>query len=275
MSPPKTSARAATGGSESFGPKRAEQPAGHAEEPCSGKVGLEGLATEYGTGDDRRGTDESQGGRARDAQPRLRLRRSDWCGGLGQCRRGGGRARCGELHRGFLICNPAVVHRGRQNLHETAVILSQLELILCVRNDRSQDSQARPSLHGETLAVTHVKSGCHGNGRCQVRAQVLGGERSLGWPTALHRRVECREGPGPAPRRLHRRPDRGHVRLRLVTRFRPDAIVHFAEQRSAPYSMADRGHGVDTRRWMRRSTASTIARPTGREAVASTSKRTA
>jgi UDP-sulfoquinovose synthase len=32
----------------------------------------------------------------------------------------------------------------------------------------------------------------------------------------------------------------------MVGRFRPDAIVHFAEQRSAPYSMVDRKHAVYT-----------------------------
>jgi UDP-sulfoquinovose synthase len=33
---------------------------------------------------------------------------------------------------------------------------------------------------------------------------------------------------------------------RIVREFEPDAIVHFAEQRSAPYSMVDRGHAVFT-----------------------------
>src|SRR5262249_44726603 len=32
----------------------------------------------------------------------------------------------------------------------------------------------------------------------------------------------------------------------VVARFQPDAIVHFAEQRSAPYSMIDRKHAVFT-----------------------------
>jgi UDP-sulfoquinovose synthase len=32
----------------------------------------------------------------------------------------------------------------------------------------------------------------------------------------------------------------------LMTSYEPDAVVHFAEQRSAPYSMIDRQHAVDT-----------------------------
>jgi UDP-sulfoquinovose synthase len=32
----------------------------------------------------------------------------------------------------------------------------------------------------------------------------------------------------------------------LITRVRPDAVVHFAEQRSAPYSMISAGHAVET-----------------------------
>src|SRR5919202_3704566 len=32
----------------------------------------------------------------------------------------------------------------------------------------------------------------------------------------------------------------------IVSNFKPEAVVHFAEQRSAPYSMIDRGHAVFT-----------------------------
>src|ERR1700730_5599674 len=32
----------------------------------------------------------------------------------------------------------------------------------------------------------------------------------------------------------------------VVERFEPDTVVHFAEQRSAPYSMIDRAHAVHT-----------------------------
>src|SRR5205807_3104050 len=33
---------------------------------------------------------------------------------------------------------------------------------------------------------------------------------------------------------------------RMIREFRPDAVVHFAEQRAAPYSMIDRAHAVYT-----------------------------
>src|SRR5579875_623299 len=33
---------------------------------------------------------------------------------------------------------------------------------------------------------------------------------------------------------------------RIISGFRPDAVVHFAEQRAAPYSMIDRAHAVYT-----------------------------
>jgi len=34
--------------------------------------------------------------------------------------------------------------------------------------------------------------------------------------------------------------------FQTIQRFEPEAIVHFAEQRSAPYSMIDRDHAVYT-----------------------------
>jgi len=37
-----------------------------------------------------------------------------------------------------------------------------------------------------------------------------------------------------------------HALARALTEFEPDAVVHFAEQRSAPYSMIDREHAVFT-----------------------------
>ena len=115
-----------------------------------------------------------------------------------------------------------------------------------------------------------------------MRILVLGGDGYLGWPTALHlsnqghhiavldslaRRGYDREmGVGSLVPIL---PLQGRVRRwrevsgrvieafvgdltdapflnTVVRRFRPDTIVHFAEQRSAPYSMIDRDHAVYT-----------------------------
>src|SRR5579872_6114450 len=115
-----------------------------------------------------------------------------------------------------------------------------------------------------------------------MRILVLGGDGYLGWPTALHlsqagfdvgvadnfarrgydlemgvdslvpiaslhRRVDCWEDV--SGRRLDTfigdLTDEAFV-YDMVGSFRPDAIVHFAEQRSAPYSMVDRKHCVYT-----------------------------
>src|SRR6516162_6948612 len=107
----------------------------------------------------------------------------------------------------------------------------------------------------------------------RVRVLVLGGDGYLGWPTALHlSRAGYEVGVADNFARrgydlemgvdslvpiasLHRRVDRwedlSEKRLEtfigdMVGRFRPDAVVHFAEQRSAPYSMVDRKHCVYT-----------------------------
>ena len=115
-----------------------------------------------------------------------------------------------------------------------------------------------------------------------MRILVLGGDGYLGWPTALHlSRAGYEVGVADNFARrgydlemgvdslvpiasLHRRVERWEEvsgnRLDvfigdlteeefvydMVGRFRPDAIVHFAEQRSAPYSMVDRKHAVYT-----------------------------
>ena len=115
-----------------------------------------------------------------------------------------------------------------------------------------------------------------------VRALVLGGDGYLGWPTALHlsragyevgvadnlarrgydlemgvdslvpiaslqRRVDCwEEVSGKRLDVFIGDLTEGEFVYDMVARFRPDAIVHFAEQRSAPYSMADRRHAVYT-----------------------------
>ena len=116
-----------------------------------------------------------------------------------------------------------------------------------------------------------------------MRILVLGGDGYLGWPTALHlssaeprrrrrrqlcaasirqrdgcrqpgaRSGSCKGGsrPGRRSRATRSRPFIGdltdHVFVEQTIReFAPDAVVHFAEQRSAPYSMIDREHAVYT-----------------------------
>jgi UDP-sulfoquinovose synthase len=115
-----------------------------------------------------------------------------------------------------------------------------------------------------------------------MRILVLGGDGYLGWPTALHLSA-CGHEVGIADNFARRRYDDElgvqslvpieplAVRVRawhevsgrrletfvgdltdaefthgMVRSFRPDAIVHFAEQRAAPYSMIDRRHAVYT-----------------------------
>jgi UDP-sulfoquinovose synthase len=115
-----------------------------------------------------------------------------------------------------------------------------------------------------------------------VRILVLGGDGYLGWPTALHlsdRGHEVAVLDNFARRgydeelglqslvpitSLHQRVQAwqeisgrrldvfvgdlcdAEFTMEAVRRFRPDAIVHYAEQRSAPYSMIDRKHAVYT-----------------------------
>ncbi len=115
-----------------------------------------------------------------------------------------------------------------------------------------------------------------------MRVLVLGGDGYLGWPTALHlsraghevgivdnlvrRQYDLEMGVDslvPIPK-IQRRVARWHevsgLRMalyvgditdymfveRTISTFEPEAIVHFAEQRSAPYSMIDRAHAVYT-----------------------------
>jgi UDP-sulfoquinovose synthase len=115
-----------------------------------------------------------------------------------------------------------------------------------------------------------------------VRILVLGGDGYLGWPTALHL-SSCGHDVGVADSFVRREYDvelgvrslvpieslRTRVRAwhevsghhidtfvgdltdadfthAMIRDFRPDAVVHFAEQRAAPYSMIDRQHAVYT-----------------------------
>jgi len=116
----------------------------------------------------------------------------------------------------------------------------------------------------------------------RLRILVLGGDGYLGWPTALHlsrrghdvgvvdnfvrRQYDHEMGVDslvPIRQLQHRVrtwEDVSGLRMetyigdltdaafveRTLERFEPEAIVHFAEQRSAPYSMIDRSHAVYT-----------------------------
>lgn len=115
-----------------------------------------------------------------------------------------------------------------------------------------------------------------------MRVLILGGDGYLGWPTAMHfaqkghevmvfdnfskRRIEFEEGVEPIEPALplHRRirlfkeiTGRDiHLRVgdllnhrvtyNMLDEFKPEAIVHYAEQPSAPYSMQDRSTAVFT-----------------------------
>ena len=117
-----------------------------------------------------------------------------------------------------------------------------------------------------------------------MKVLILGGDGYLGWPTAMHlsraghdvavvdnflrRQMTVERGADSLTpiRSLHERvsswralsgrsigmfvgdlTDGGFVD-EVVASFRPDAIVHYAEQPSAPYSMVDRRHAVFTHR---------------------------
>jgi UDP-sulfoquinovose synthase len=115
-----------------------------------------------------------------------------------------------------------------------------------------------------------------------VRILVLGGDGYLGWPTALHlsrrghdvavvdnfarRQYDHEMGVdslvpiASLQQRVRRWHEVSGLRVELfvgdltdapfvhqtLERFGPEAVVHFAEQRSAPYSMIDRQHAVYT-----------------------------
>jgi UDP-sulfoquinovose synthase len=115
-----------------------------------------------------------------------------------------------------------------------------------------------------------------------VRILVLGGDGYLGWPTALHlsdrghevavadnyarrgydhemgveslvpiepmqvRLDAWREVSGKTIKHYYGDLVDGDFTTEMIADFRPDTIVHFAEQRAAPYSMIDRKHAVYT-----------------------------
>lgn len=115
-----------------------------------------------------------------------------------------------------------------------------------------------------------------------MRVLILGGDGYLGWPQALYlskkgfevatfdnmarRQFDVREGyDSLIPlQTMHRRVERWQTLTgkeithyvgdivdyaalsRVFQEFQPDAVVHYAEQRSAPYSMIDREHAVFT-----------------------------
>ena len=115
-----------------------------------------------------------------------------------------------------------------------------------------------------------------------VRILILGGDGYLGWPTALHL-SDCGHDVAIGDNFVRRQYDHEmgveslvpiaplHTRTRvwrelsgrdietfvadltdapatfaMIEQFRPDTIIHFAEQRAAPYSMIDREHAVYT-----------------------------
>ncbi len=115
-----------------------------------------------------------------------------------------------------------------------------------------------------------------------MRILVLGGDGYLGWPTALHL-SQCGHDVGVADNFVRRQYDfelgveslvpirslqtrvaawqeltgktidtyvgdltEADFTYQMIRDFRPDAVVHFAEQRAAPYSMIDRKHAVYT-----------------------------
>jgi UDP-sulfoquinovose synthase len=115
-----------------------------------------------------------------------------------------------------------------------------------------------------------------------LRTLVLGGDGYLGWPTALHL-SQCGHDVGIVDNFVRRQYDHelgvqslvpieplvtrirawrevsgkrietyvgdltdAEFTYRTLRAFRPDAVVHYAEQRAAPYSMIDRGHAVYT-----------------------------
>src|SRR3954453_5989477 len=140
----------------------------------------------------------------------------------------------------------------------------------------------KPPCH-KVPRVTEGDPGYRG-GMSSTRVLILGGDGYLGWPTALHlsaRGYEVALVDDFSRRRWHLEQSTDSLtpirslavrvaaweevsgrRLRahvgditdaefldgVVARFRPDAIVHYGEQPSAPWSMASRRQAVETQR---------------------------
>src|SRR5579863_4467887 len=138
-------------------------------------------------------------------------------------------------------------------------------------------SRPSPGFGGRTSRDTPVVKGVGG-----VRILVLGGDGYLGWPTALHlsrrghdvgvvdnfcrRQYDFEMGVDSLvpivhlQHRVRRWAEVSGLTVEafvgdltdhrfcetLLREFAPESIVHFAEQRSAPYSMIDRQHAVYT-----------------------------
>jgi UDP-sulfoquinovose synthase len=115
-----------------------------------------------------------------------------------------------------------------------------------------------------------------------VRILILGGDGYLGWPTAMHL-SDCGHDVAVGDNFVRRQYDHemgveslvpieplqtrtkvwrehsgreidtfvadltdAHATFAMIEQFHPDTIIHFAEQRAAPYSMIDREHAVYT-----------------------------
>ena len=117
-----------------------------------------------------------------------------------------------------------------------------------------------------------------------VRVLILGGDGYLGWPTAMHlaarghevavvdnflrRAMSVELGAGSLTPiqnlqdrvRTYKEVSNNEIRAyigdlvdpqfvdKVFTEFKPESIIHYGEQPSAPYSMIDRKHAVDTQR---------------------------
>src|SRR5205085_1035943 len=175
---------------------------------------------------------------------------------------------------------PSCPRRTRNLLGSSAYFRSPGRLFSCA--PRSAIVQSWPHARADTQlrALKISTSGRHWSIRMQVL--VLGGDGYLGWPTALHlsalghevavndnfaRRgydeemgveslvpISTLEERIATWAEISGRTIKAYVGdlcdgafvHQIVSDFRPDTIVHFGEQRAAPYSMIDQAHAVYT-----------------------------